>query len=101
MNSQFLFFANIQLIFELAFVFFQVGFKMFLGISPTITNWSPAGDEFSLLIENNPLTDFVELPDGHRYKEKLFPGFGILRKSSGILGFSCLLGCNLVCLKVV
>lgn len=38
---------------------------MFLGITPVVTNWSPAGDEFSLLIENNPLTEFVELPDGH------------------------------------
>ena len=38
---------------------------MYLGITPVISNWSPAGDEFSLLIENNPLIDFVELPDGH------------------------------------
>ena len=43
----------------------QHGFKMFLGITPVVTNWSPAGDEFSLLIENNPLIDFVELPEGH------------------------------------
>lgn len=38
---------------------------MYLGITPVISNWSPAGDEFSLLLENNPLTDFVELPEGH------------------------------------
>ena len=38
---------------------------MFLGIMPVVTNWSAAGDEFSLLLENNPLTDFVELPEGH------------------------------------
>ena len=38
---------------------------MFLGITPVVSNWSPGGDEFSLLIENNPLTDFVELPEGH------------------------------------
>jgi hypothetical protein len=38
---------------------------MYLGISPVVSNWSAAGDEFSLLIENNPLTDFVELPEGH------------------------------------
>ena len=47
------------------YVYFQLGFKMYLGITPVISNWSPAGDEFSLLIENNPLIDFVELPDGH------------------------------------
>lgn len=51
---------------ETADVIAKVGFKMFLGITPTITNWSAAGDEFSLLIENNPLSDFVELPEGHR-----------------------------------
>lgn len=38
---------------------------MYLGIQPVVSNWSAAGDEFSLLIENNPLTDFVELPPGH------------------------------------
>ncbi|KAK3593120.1 hypothetical protein CHS0354_018248 [Potamilus streckersoni] len=43
----------------------RLGFKMYLGITPVISNWSPAGDEFSLLIENNPLSDFVELPEGH------------------------------------
>ena len=43
----------------------QVGFKMFLGVTPVVANWSPAGDEFSLLMESNPLTDFVELPEGH------------------------------------
>ena len=47
------------------FICLQLGFKMYLGITPVISNWSPAGDEFSLLIENNPLIDFVELPDGH------------------------------------
>ncbi|CAM4759377.1 unnamed protein product [Rotaria magnacalcarata] len=33
-------------------------------IAPSITNWSPAGDEFSLLLDGNPLTEFVELPEG-------------------------------------
>lgn len=35
---------------------------MYLNIHPTIFNWSAAQDEFSLLFENNPLTEFVELP---------------------------------------
>ncbi|XP_071383913.1 trafficking protein particle complex subunit 3 isoform X3 [Centroberyx affinis] len=43
----------------------MVAFKMYLGITPSVTNWSPAGDEFSLILENNPLVDFVELPDNH------------------------------------
>ena len=43
----------------------QVAFKMYLGITPSVTNWSPAGDEFSLVLESNPLVDLVELPDNH------------------------------------
>lgn len=35
---------------------------MYLNIQPTITNWGAAGDEFSLVFDNNPLTEFVELP---------------------------------------
>ena len=38
---------------------------MYLGVVPVVTNWSAAGDEFSLLMDNNPLSDFVELPEGH------------------------------------
>ena len=41
----------------------QAAFKMYLGTSPSISNWSPANDEFSLLIDNNPLAEYVELPD--------------------------------------
>ena len=29
----------------------QMGFKMFLNVSPTITSWSSANDEFSLIFE--------------------------------------------------
>lgn len=38
---------------------------MYLTISPSITNWSTSGDEFSLVFDSNPLTEFVELPDSH------------------------------------
>ncbi|CAO3700575.1 unnamed protein product [Rhizopus stolonifer] len=41
----------------------QVGFKMFLNITPNVTNWSTDNKEFSLIFDENPLTDFVELPD--------------------------------------
>jgi len=41
----------------------QSAFKMYLGINPSVANWSAANDEFSLLIDNNPLTEYVELPD--------------------------------------
>ncbi|KAI9485196.1 MAG: NO signaling/Golgi transport ligand-binding domain-containing protein [Benjaminiella poitrasii] len=36
---------------------------MFLNIAPTVTNWSSDNKEFSLIFDENPLTDFVELPD--------------------------------------
>lgn len=38
---------------------------MFLGIVPTVANWNSKGDEFSLILEQNPLVDFVELPEDH------------------------------------
>lgn len=58
---------------------FQTGFRLYLGITPVITNWSSAGDEFSLQFETNPLTEFVELPDnclGIKYMNVLT---GVLR----------------------
>jgi hypothetical protein len=36
---------------------------MFLGIAPLVTNWSTDNSEFSLVFEENPLSEFVELPD--------------------------------------
>ncbi|KAF6039768.1 TRAPPC3 [Bugula neritina] len=45
----------------------KVGFRMFLNIAPVVTNWSPSGDTFSLLLDPNPLTEFVELPED-KYK---------------------------------
>ena len=41
----------------------QVGFKMFLNITPVVANMSPDGKEFSLILEDNPLNEYVELPD--------------------------------------
>jgi len=41
----------------------QAAFRLYLGVTPSITNWSAASDEFSLTIDPNPLTEFVELPD--------------------------------------
>ena len=36
---------------------------MFLGVSATVTNWDADGTSCSLILEDNPLVDFVELPD--------------------------------------
>lgn len=40
----------------------KVGLKMFLGISPSLSLWSPDSREVSLLLDDHPLADFVELP---------------------------------------
>lgn len=48
---------------ETADVLTKQAFKMFLGIQPTVTSWNSSFDEFSLILDPNPLTEFVELPD--------------------------------------
>lgn len=50
----------------------QVGFKIFLNITPTIANWSSDNKQFSLIFEENPLADFVELPDDGRAQDELW-----------------------------
>ncbi|KAG2217554.1 hypothetical protein INT45_006721 [Circinella minor] len=41
----------------------KIGFKMFLNIAPNVANWSSDMKEFSLIFDENPLTEFVELPE--------------------------------------
>lgn len=41
----------------------QMAFRMYLNIQPSIANWTSANDEFSLVFDNNPLAEFVELPN--------------------------------------
>ena len=50
----------------------QVGFKIFLNITPTTTNWTSDNKEFSLIFDENPLADFVELPDDGRAQDELW-----------------------------
>jgi hypothetical protein len=42
----------------------KVGFRLFLNISPLVTSWDAKNTECSLILEDNPFTDFVELPEG-------------------------------------
>ncbi|OIW29249.1 TRAPP I complex, partial [Coniochaeta ligniaria NRRL 30616] len=49
-----------------------VGFKIFLNITPTITNWTSDSKQFSLVFDENPLADFVELPDDGRAQDELW-----------------------------
>jgi hypothetical protein len=48
---------------ETAEVIAKVGFKMFLGSAATVSKWNAEETAFSLLIDENPLVDFVELPE--------------------------------------
>lgn len=50
----------------------KVGFKIFLNITPTVTNWTADNKQFSLLFDENPLADFVELPDDGRAQDELW-----------------------------
>lgn len=50
----------------------QVGFKIFLNITPQVLNWTSENDQFSLVFEENPLADFVELPDDGRAQDQLW-----------------------------
>ncbi|XP_021910036.1 trafficking protein particle complex subunit 3-like [Carica papaya] len=51
---------------ESAEVIAKIGFKMFLGITASVGNWDADGMSFSLVMEDNPLIDFVELPDTYQ-----------------------------------
>lgn len=57
---------------ETAEVIAKVGFKIFLNITPTITNWTSDSKQFSLIFDENPLADFVELPDDGRAQDELW-----------------------------
>ncbi|KAF8254150.1 TRAPP I complex [Wilcoxina mikolae CBS 423.85] len=50
----------------------KIGFKVFLNITPTVTNWTSDNKQFSLLFDENPLADFVELPDDGRAQNELW-----------------------------
>ncbi|CAG8501421.1 8684_t:CDS:2 [Ambispora gerdemannii] len=69
---------------ETAEVISKVGFKIFLNITPTVTNWAPNGQEFSLVFDENPLAEFVELPEDNSATEDLWYSnilCGVLRGS--------------------
>lgn len=47
---------------ETAEVVAKIGFKMFLGVTAEVRNWNPQGTSCCLVLQDNPLTEFVELP---------------------------------------
>lgn len=62
---------------------------MFLGVSGTISNYNPENTECSLILDDNPLVDFVELPEtcqGLYYCNVLC---GVIRGALEQVGDSC------------
>ncbi|GEQ66942.1 hypothetical protein JCM33374_g605 [Metschnikowia sp. JCM 33374] len=47
---------------ETADMISKVAFKMFLNITPSVENFSQDGKCFSIILHENPLAEFVELP---------------------------------------
>lgn len=41
-------------------------FSLFLNVQATVANWNAEGTECSLVLTDNPLADFVELPEEYR-----------------------------------
>ena len=57
---------------ETAEMIAKVGFKVFMNVVPTVGGWDKEGRSFVLGFEENPLADFVELPDDGRAQEELW-----------------------------
>lgn len=57
---------------ETAEIVSKIGFKIFLDITPTVTHWSSDYKTFELILTNNPLADFVELPDDDKANKQLW-----------------------------
>ncbi|PAV65186.1 hypothetical protein WR25_26503 [Diploscapter pachys] len=48
---------------QIAEVLSKLAIPNYLGVPATVSNWSSGDREFSLIIESNPLTELVEIPD--------------------------------------
>lgn len=49
-------------------------FRLYLNMQPTVTNWSGSGDEFSLVWDTCPLSEWVEMPNNGLKYCALLPG---------------------------
>ncbi|EME29655.1 Trafficking protein particle complex subunit 3 [Galdieria sulphuraria] len=55
---------------ESAEIISRVAFKMFLGIRATVSNWNSEHNSCSIIFDENPLAEYVELPP--EYTHSLF-----------------------------
>ncbi|CAG9539611.1 unnamed protein product [Cercopithifilaria johnstoni] len=47
---------------QVADVLAKVALRSYLGVTAQVSNWNARNDEFSLILESNPLAEFVEVP---------------------------------------
>ena len=87
---------------ETAEIISKVGFKVFMNITPTVTNWSADSKTFHLVFEENPLADFVELPDDGRAQDELWYSnilCGVIRGALEMVRISLQVACSLWCVN--
>ncbi|XP_026313543.1 trafficking protein particle complex subunit 3 [Hyposmocoma kahamanoa] len=52
----------------------QQAFRLYLNMQPTVTSWSSSGDEFSLVWDQCPLSEWVEMPSNGLKYCAIIPG---------------------------
>lgn len=72
----------------------KVAFKMFLGITANVVQWNADQTQYTLQFNENPLNDFVELPDYMRQQAASTTSTGGAVGVGG--GDGCLWYCNLL-----
>lgn len=77
---------------DTAEVISKVGFKIFMNVTPQVSGWEKDGHSFVLGFEENPLADFVELPDDGRAQDELWYSnllCGVLRGALEMVSVEC------------
>lgn len=66
-----------------------VGLRMFLGVTATVTELHDYPDSFSLVLSSNPLTMFVELPEGPMRRHLCYSNIlcGVIMGALSLVGF--------------
>lgn len=66
-----------------------IGLRMFLGVSATVTELHDYPDSFSLVLSSNPLTMFVELPEGPMRRHLCYSNIlcGVIMGALSLVGF--------------
>lgn len=64
---------------EIAESIARIGFKMYLGVTCELANWGPDDKAFSIILNENPLTEFVDLSEDFQNLHYLNLLCGVLR----------------------